>query len=275
MTIVAIKRRGLGEVVNGYTPDTDKQRIVYVDPKLSELADRIRELEGIRSGKPKHEKEFTDEFVPKIILTPIEIKMLAWLAERIEGNQPKGVFISALIQRSYDAGYNDFELLSTSFNRLCRNLQGSQARPLRVSAEDVAKYFGSRSSYVHMRLRDAGEGLGYKSYDSKLSLRIAGQTAGGWVERCEFVLDRAYRSLGVGSRESSFIVLGNCFDGDLANRSVDSTYLISGDISYDFAREARSCTFKSPNLEIAREMKEEAPAGNQVYHIDNGVEVLL
>jgi hypothetical protein len=79
---------------------------------------------------------------------------------------------------------------------------------------------------------------------------------------------------GRGAIDSRFIVHGNARQG-LGSKGRSSSYEIHGTIGKECGLSAWDCTFRSPNLETAMRMKKMVPEGNYVYHMINGIEVML
>ena len=118
---------------------------------------------------------FVDESTAGEVLTPPQInaflQMTAVHEDHSNYHQYAGIFVSSLIQRSYDAGNNGFTLNTQNLNDLvclAGQLKGTGSRPLMLTVEGaVGKECALYASHIDMTIKgDANFGLPDFSTDS-------------------------------------------------------------------------------------------------------------
>jgi hypothetical protein len=168
MTTVAIKKCGLGEVVNGYTPeDRDRVRDVIAEnyPEVwKEYFDLLSEDEIPLEGR------YCQQLIhsPHPVLTPEEIDKFLRSTRGFTAQQERditGIYVTALVESSYRAGHNDFEL-HPHLIPFGMHLEGDKIKKLRVTIDGDLTDLGRSSTYasftIHGKVKSAGR-FAYKS----------------------------------------------------------------------------------------------------------------
>jgi len=164
-------------------------------------------------------------------LTPAQIDMLlqhmvqTTNKEKLE-HELSGTFLTDLIQKSYDAGYNDFILdpERIEIHRIGYELEGKPENKIKGTVKG-----------------NVGIGLGNRS------------------ENCIFnVKGDTMKSCGHSSENSIFNIEGDSWY-HCGNWSRNSTYNIKGSIGNDCGKHSENCTFTSSNKKTYEKMKEVVP----------------
>jgi len=193
------------------------------------------------------------------ILTPNQIN--AFLQQTILcENRPNysnstGLFISQLIQNSYDSGSNNFTLDSTELREIVdlgfKN-QGTPDRPIEITITG-----------------NTGGKCGFHSKNAIFN--ITGNTkgsCGGYAENSMFnITGNAEDYIGYESRNSEFTISGNT-GNNCGAWSKYSTVTITGNIGDGCGYESES-TYKTSNQETLTKMLEDVPQGNRIIFIQD------
>jgi hypothetical protein len=225
--MVAIKRTGIREVVNSYTPETaDKMLEVLVEPifdEVFECYDEYRDRlvkwyeDRIWSNVNRKEEHIWKEVCePAPVLTPPQINsfmhMLA-VRPKIKREYDRGLFITRLVHSSYRAGHNDFllSLSGLSISGMMKHLTGDPSNPIKMTVQGLFDGDFARSAKnCHFTILDGIDGsLGRGAINSKFDVQ-------GHIK---------YR-LGRGAVKSEFVVKGNV--GSCGDYSRDCSYDITG-----------------------------------------------
>ncbi len=169
------KRKGIDSLVSGYTPgkvEEKKETCVVGECDYLKLFKKYINTQPLypylklllSMGSYTERVKYIDE-----ILTPSEICSFVNLIE-VHPHGCSGLFISRLIQNSYDAGYNDFSLNTQNLKLeyLGAELCGSKNKKISLSIEGDAGYeCGLNAKHIHLTLHgDAGTYLGHRAVRS-------------------------------------------------------------------------------------------------------------
>ena len=200
-------------------------------------------------------------------LTPEQINAFLQTTSRYE--QYKGYcwgtgrFISAMVQKSYDAGHNRFHLNTTALqeiNLLYNQLKGRPDEPIQVThTGNIGEHCGDKACYLIIDIRgDTGDACGVEVYNSMFNIR--GNT-GDWY--------------GSKSNFSTFNITGDTGDqcGDLSGKS---TFNITGDTGLRCGQASINSTFKTPNRKTLEKMLKDVSKYNRVIFINpDGTEEIV
>ena len=122
----------------------------------------------------------------KEIVLPCDINLFLQTTQDYEHypNYQKytGIFISQLIQNSYDAGNSDFELdmnLLKPINYLASRLSGTEERMVRVVIKgEIGSWCGIRTRYSIFTIEKASDYCGYEAQHSIFTIEKAGKSCG-------------------------------------------------------------------------------------------------
>ena len=127
------------------------------------------------------------------VLTPDEINVFLQTTIRYEDNEKYNesihMFISILINNSYNAGYNNFRLntenLKRKINELGEKLEGHSNRIIHISIKgDVGTFCGSETKYASFVITGKVESfLSYAAENSSFTLN------GEFIDKCPFKLE--------------------------------------------------------------------------------------
>jgi len=177
MNIEIQKGKGIeGLVRSTYSPEEEKG-FQAVDNKFVPLLERYRVYldNGHQPVVPPLMYKSTKDVTG--VLTPGEVNVFLQSTVLYEGHKfyklDTGIFISRLVQNSYNAGYNDFHFDVSAIGgpeHLCSFLIGEE--PIRITVEgDVGYGFGGDSKKIVVNITgDGGNYCGYKTEDSTFSI---------------------------------------------------------------------------------------------------------
>ena len=261
----ALKKKSLEESLNGHTGGTiESERLVEVvgENELRDILDQYKEFLDKNlifnyQGSAFDAEDVSYAFdLVKRTLTPEEINNFLQLTAICDDHplywSNTSLFLSGLIQESYNDGNSSFDLNVQNFNSLWAIgafLDGSQEQPLSI------KVNGNIDSY-----------LGVSSKDVKFYLN--GNTTlfcGSCSQNSEFYIEGDASGVGFGSRDSLFDLRGKVKDIYLANAK-GSTFLISDRDLFERTRE-----------KYAGVVRAEALERNEIYfvHPDGHKELLV
>jgi hypothetical protein len=181
------------------------------------------------------------------VLRPEEIELFLQASVKHE-NHPKhmsriGIFVSRLVQNSYDAGHNGFHFntdATSDAENFCCYLHGSEDKPLRITITG-----------------DAGHLCG--GYSSHLHLTIHGNTA----EYC-----------GASTSHSRVLIKGNAGVGCGGN-SKDSVFIINGKMAGNVSYTADRSTFKTHNKQTLYYLRWAVSGNNRIVFLEDDRDVIL
>ena len=180
-------------------------------------------------------------------LTQAEINSFLQTTKQYEDypnyNWNTGMFLSCLIQISYNHGYNHFFLDTknvSTISGLAAFIIGQEQKPIHIT--------------IH---GNVGNSLGNCAQHSIFTLN------GSALEMCGF---GAYKSIFT-------------FNGGIGHnfglRADLSTFILNDIVAETFVDKAFSCTFKTSKLEYIEKLKKNIPKGNTLIYIDNGKEARI
>ncbi len=149
-------------------------------------------------------------------------------------------FISALVQHSYDAGHNNFELYLENLNvcYLCSDLVGRTQNPIRLKLIN-------------------GSGSDWFQKAKNLDVQIIGDADGLAL---------------IGTYLCNFEVSGSV--GEYGARgSLCSNFRLLGDVSKNFGLESTACNFIHRSESVLDSIRKVAGKGNKYYLLKDGKEI--
>lgn len=164
MSVTARKGKGLDDTINGLIPAPLEESHAVRRTGIStydRLLQKYEQLLSLHRFTPfEAQEKDLDACIDAIteILTPLQINSFYQGLVRYEHRGRNhvdgvGLFLSILIQNSYDAGNNDFMMeteLSKKPNYLGTSIRGTAERPLILTVHgDVGDGFCSGGEYVH------------------------------------------------------------------------------------------------------------------------------
>ncbi len=195
------------------------------------------------------------------ILTPEEINQFLQMTIEIESHDNyqvrTGIFLSRLIQNSYDAGNNDFHLDTTSLTRhltyFCMLIEGEEERPININIRgDVGYSFGFKSQYAKFTIT-GNVGLWLSTYSKFCNIFTTGNV-GPWA--------------GNASHHCTYTLAGNV-ESNLGENSQQSNYFIGGTLGNCVGINAMNCVYKTSNLKTLHELVKYLSNKNKIYFINS------
>lgn len=168
-----------------------------------------------------------------------------------------GLFLSKLLQNSYDAGNNDFNLntkaISLSINNVARGIRGKLEEAVRIYITGSAgNMLGSDSTRISVKVsEDVHDQCGCNSIQS--FFEIKGDS--GW-------------STGSMSKGSVFNVKG-VISNDSADGAIGSAFIIGEGITNYFASKSESCEFMTPRQEVLRQLIDSIPVIKHDHNLED------
>lgn len=239
------------------------EAISKVDPDADPLVERVLEEYTNFDFMKWVAKEKDHIFGLKLdILNPLQInlalqRMIAYGNEESEGKgygHITGLFVSKLIQDSYNNGCNDFTLTTgdSGVYHLCSHLKGEEDNILNVQVNgNVGKVCGESSQHILLSLfGNAGSFCGSRSKYSTFKLQNdVGQWCAFESQHSDFLVygnagddcasSARYTNLTVGknvgnsnaysSHHCSFLVEGNAGDG-FGSHSYSNSFIVGGNV---------------------------------------------
>lgn len=200
------------------------------------------------------------------VLSPDQINAFLQSTVEFENHEhyktKTGYFISALIQKSYNAGYNDF-FLSTKMlspvNELASLLQGTPENHIRVRIENEADNYrsgvGGEAKYIDVHARGGGNDFLFKA------------------QYCTAVVEEVAYWVGENA-DSITIFLKKLEQGDIFTKAKNSTITIEEILNPEkICLSGKNCTYKALNEKAFEKLLPLVPYGNAVvYAPQNGRE---
>ncbi len=194
MEIDIKKGSGIDNLVSGYCPGkVDKEKIISVDNHVGGLYKKYQ------TAVESHDFTKINQIVRFITLSddvddvfsPEEISGIFDTFQKLvnNGENDLGVFISKLLQNSYDAGYNNFSLsVSSKVFSLGSYIRGNEDRllVLGVAGQDIPGGGGS-TRYVSYRFQNESPIVGWGARDSQFVFYGSAKACGNKAKRCEFI----------------------------------------------------------------------------------------
>lgn len=123
-----------------------------------------------------------------------------------------GVFLSRLVQNSYNAGHNNFCFDLTKLPRidgLFAYVSGQKERLLygviNGTFVESGNYIGAHAQYSHLVMQEAGFRMGNNAKHSTFTCTTGGDEIGSRAKYCTFTLQKAGEHLGLLARSLVFI----------------------------------------------------------------------
>ncbi len=262
MEIGVIRGKGIDNLVSGYSPRKVEEEKEFSHTDESKFNSLFNELEFFME-RMFEEKIKTGHI--NQILTPNEIEAFLFFSRKYEKRQTYapaiGSLLNILIQNSYNAGHNNFQLNPYYLKKYVRDIgwfSGSKEEPLLIT---LRGRFGDHTAeglkYVNLALhKNTGNLFGAHSEDSKITLH------GDCGHHSAHHL-----------KASHFTVYGKCgeFSGNNAQRC---TFLLA-EVERGFGYTSKDCTFKTTNEDtIVNLMKsvpektyKDIPSGNKIVFV--------
>jgi hypothetical protein len=255
--------KGIDDVLSSITPgEVEEQQQVHVegDNYFATAAEKYAAFSQTSFPSWEFHKclEKLRETVSEV-LTPTEMQafLLATTiyddCERYE--RKTGVFVSQLLQNSYDAGHNEFVLNTRSLPRglefLGYNLRGTEERPIKVEVlgdvgDDCARNTVHLTMTFHDNVRDS-------------CARASEYFTGTF--RVKVGRDCGYRSAHFNGVFEDFVEM-YC-----ARESRDFIGVFHGDIECFFARDSVGGTYKTTSEQLLEKLKREISTENTLVYI--------
>ena len=247
---------GIDSVVRGYEAqevrDVSPMVIVAVDPISCVLAQYETFLGRFTDIEAYYIFEFTKyERVDKRldltdltdILTPEQINIFLQSTIAYENrkgyNKFTGIFITKLLQNSYDAGHNEFELRvssATDMHYVGVTLLGTEDRLFSVSINgNGGMFFGREARYCQFTVNgNVGWYCGYRANNSYFTINGDSKSnAGAQATNSTFFIQGSGQNLGHGAQRCEFTLHGKDLSDVLLYKNPPTKY----------------CTFKTSNRE--------------------------
>ena len=273
----AKKGRGIDDLIDKYHPNQVEEasrvltsgKSIFVD--LLEKYTKLKELPEYSDPESwmKGESLYKKMSGITAVLNPQELRaflsVLNIIEEKVVPHQ--GLFLTKLIQNSYDAGYNNFSLdhEDKAIIHVGSFLRGREDNPLTMNIEKArGLFYAHGAEYINMTVEVSV--FGYAERIRNSSLTILGDAATGSGRR---------------SFRTAFHVTGDTH-GDLAEYARESSYLLDGEFktapSKRWIRDSapQQCTFKSPRPATVDTLLDYIPSGNRIVliHADGREEIV-
>ena len=152
MEVEVRKSKGIDTLVSGYSPQKVEEEKRTSTEGNSKLADLMRRFEDFLHEWYPHRPE---SILPKEVLLPATLSVFSSMITKYENNpfyeNDSGRFLNSLIQNSYDAGYNNFQLETrNNLLGLGTHLQGDSHRPLLLELTGKTECTGCRIDYCRV-----------------------------------------------------------------------------------------------------------------------------
>lgn len=264
------KPAGIDEVVEGYKGEAvDVRGDAIVKAGNSALDEAVLKYLDVRTREIEYMGKRTCDFYHTgladvtMVLQPDEINQLIPLLAQLpplenwQSSVKTGLFLSKLIKRSYDAGYNNFNFTLDPKNGVldyfCANVFGEKERRLVVNITgDLGIHTAERSADCDVTIKgNVGGGLAYKAHNLNIHVdgdvkdgalfdtisitalitgSALGNLGGNSSKSSIHIKKDVYQTLGMFTRDCTFIVEGLAKVHPDSNkmRSDNTTYIIGG-----------------------------------------------
>ncbi len=254
--ISIIRKKTLDQLLEGYTPKkVEEEGEIMTDSE--EYRPLLKKYEKIMEAPSDPSKSFVrDENEITEILNPEQIPLflLHTLRYQDRKNYPlnTAIFLSRLIQNSYQAGYNDFCFESLpDIGGMCSYLLGSKNNPIRIRFKgDIGLFYGAKSEYIEMDIEgNASMNCGHCIKNSRVTIQ------GSVYQRCGFMAEESVfeifgttdKNCALGSGDSAFI-FHNKVDEGCAGQVEGLTLTFHGPLVPPLGMWTKKSTYKTTSL---------------------------
>ena len=266
--------------------DETSGREVVLTPQL---VDRFEELtKKYEYFLVVDEEEWSMNNVQDILL-PCDINLFLQTTRCYENHinyHLTGFFISQLLQNSYKAGNNEFELDMASLNiihNLASDLSGTEERMIRVvitgEAGDLCGYKAQYSTFTVEKAGDwcgehaehsiftigkVGNWCGSKAQHSTFTVEKAGDWCGLYSKYSTFTIKQARQGCGRSAQDSTFTIEKA---GEWCGGESQHSIFTLGEVGDECGYEAHNSVFKTSDEASCEQLKSSVPRrkGNKIY----------
>lgn len=275
ITATAHKGQGLSDFLSSYTPGQLEQthgisvKGNNVMANLLQIYQQFLEMDDLpclhsslmaETSSIEEMIQYFKDDIKEVVLSPAEIN--AFLQKTIfyedEGwyTGLTGIFVSVLMQQSYEAGHNKFHLnveLFPQLDNLAVLVQGTKKKPIEISMTgNIGEHFGQGAAYARLQATKNGK-IGF---------------VGCRTQKSTLTLYGDVSDVGFHSYDSNFIIHGNVKEGlfgPLFSGAQKSTCSIDGSFEGNKTKlVAQNCTFTTPYKKTYALLKKHVPKGNKV-----------
>lgn len=248
------KPRGIDDLVSNFSAEAEEERSVeqFGDNPVSAV---LKEYEAFLGKYNEYQKMenlmqwFKDQIQNQSdILTPAEINLFLQATigfeERKKYSELTGIFITRLIQNSYNAGHNNFKLNTKNRKGLHyfgSFLEGKEGNPLTIYGEgDVGHLCFNSAEHIIFSIKgNVGQQCGHYATNSIFSIR-------GDVRF------------------------------ELGYSATHCTFLIEGNLGDRGSWMAKKSTFKTPNEKTLEKLRRDVPINNTIIYVrQDGTEEVI
>ncbi len=251
MQVEITKRNGIDGPLSEYSPskvEEQKQVITVGDDFYQRYERLINDYQCVRRWVNYTAKQAYTKFVNNFggfpdDFTPADISSFIHVISNLPRQDPSwtGLYISRLLQYSYNAGHNDFRLDTTSLpgvKGIAAFIDGRRKKPITVSITGDAGWSGWYSRWAHITVHGNSYGCG------------------------------------TSSDESEIIIHGEAGE-DCAQLAKFSTFTFLGTVGDEVGMQSRHCTFKTSNEETLQKLVDNVPRSNRIIFIEKYREILI
>ena len=257
---------GIEELVDAGSGKEIVATPVVVD-RFEDLRSKYEYFLGLWHG----EREWAKDHVQEIVL-PCDINIFLQQTREFENhanyNHNTGYFISQLVQNSYHAGNNEFELDMSplkSIDNLVSKLSGTEKRMVRMVIKgEAGNWCGFGAQHSTFTIQRAEHNCGGGAKNSTFTIEEVENWCGFQAENSTFTIGKAGSWCGTNTYHSIFTIekaVDQC--GQYARKS---TFTI-GKARDGSGSEAKESTFKTNSPLQYKKFKESVPQnnGNTIY----------
>ncbi|MBI2669407.1 hypothetical protein HYX14_06210 [Candidatus Woesearchaeota archaeon] len=251
--IAALRRGGgLDDVVRGMKPQKPEEvkpiETVGEHP-FSALLEKYKAFLDDRTYGDHHKKnaDLTDILNPEHINAFLQSTVIHENHEKYK--ERTGLFLNSLLQNSYDAGHNDFQLNTKStkpLDYLGAFLEGTKEKPIRLTITgNVGDWCGQESTNgIYTLNGNVGEWCGWGStYGTYMITGDVGRRCGYYSTNGIYTINgNVGASCGFGSKHGIYMITGDV--GDMCGcGSTDGIYSIAGNVGVDCGLGSKHVTY--------------------------------
>ncbi len=267
-----LKREERGNPYPGLPiPDTIREQTKQV----SELSDLLGDYAEFLDKKINYDK--TEEIVQSdtIILTPKEIDDFLqdtnYFKDHENYRKKTGIFISQLIQTSYNAGNNNFNLNTENLNKideLCVDIKGEKEKPIKINIKgDSGEFLGLTSTYCIYNIEgNMVGGCGLESENNIFHIKgTIGYGLGAASENCTFhIFGEPDHGTGDSALNCIFNIHGDA--GDFCGvRARKSNFNIRGKVGNSCGNYAENSTFSTFDTDSYKKFQQYVSENNTIF----------
>ncbi len=259
------KQKGIEEFVKAYDPDKVEEDIpIQVEESTFSLLmhnfERILNMYRylVLSSERKYE---IAEMVPEA-RTPTDINAILLATTKYETHPnyrgSLGFLSEALIRKSYEAGYNGFDLDFPRPPKFINSFYGEEDNPIILNVNEIGSHCLGSSHNVKITCK-GNVGSRFAHDASQCRIIIHGNAGDGFADEvCE-----------------SEITIHGDVDYQSAVEASNSTFTVFGDIGKRFGMLSFGCDYRTPNLRTLDKMRRIIPEENRIIYIhpDGGEEI--